>query len=175
MGRRHRDRPGSTALSVPKLQTRIEPEDVLLADSRIIAHQAAGTARNGHAVGMSGELVGGVAGGSAQRKYEDLSRSWRRSMRKQFWVIGGVMAPIVAALAAMGVIWENLRWASGFLIGCFFAMFMILRMSPPGWIENWQDGAWGEQWTGKELHPLERQGWVVLHDLTLGRAILITS
>jgi len=95
--------------------------------------------------------VGGVAGGSAQRKYEDLSRSWRRSMRKRFWVMGGVMAPMVAAFAAMGVIWENLRWASGFLIGCFFAMFVIMRMSPPGWIEKWQDGAWGEQWTGNVL------------------------
>jgi hypothetical protein len=45
--------------------------------------------------------VGGVAGGSAQRKYEDLSRSWRRSMRKRFWVIGAIMAPFAAAFVAM--------------------------------------------------------------------------
>lgn len=116
--------------------------------------------------------MGGVAGGSAQRKYEDLSRSWRRSMRKRFWVIGAIMAPFVAAFVAMGVIWESLRWVSGLLTGCTFAMFIILRMTPPGWIENWQDGALGEQRTGKKLRALERQGWVVLHDLTLGRGNL---
>jgi hypothetical protein len=123
-------------------------------------------------LGMYGESVGGVAGGSAQRKYEDLSRSWRRGMRKRFWVMAGAMTPIVAAFAAVGVIWESMRWASGFLVGCVFAMFIIMRMSPPGWIENWQDGAWGERWTGKELRALEQQGWIVLHDLTLGRGNL---
>src|SRR5665647_3263494 len=56
----------------------------------------------GHAVAMSDELVGGVAGGSAQRKYEDLSRSWRRSMRKRFWVMGGVMAPMGCGLRGHG-------------------------------------------------------------------------
>jgi hypothetical protein len=121
---------------------------------------------------MKRETVGGVAGGSAQRKYEDLSRAWRRSKRKRFWVIGAMMSPFVAAFVAVGMIWESLWWASGFLTGCLFAMFMILRWSPPGWIENWQDGALGEQRTGKELRALERQGWVVLHDLILGRGNL---
>jgi hypothetical protein len=57
------------------------------------------------------------------------------------------------------------RWTSGFLVGCVFAFFVIARMSPPAWIENWQDGAFGEQWTAKSLRPLESRGWVVLHDL----------
>jgi hypothetical protein len=33
--------------------------------------------------------------------------------------------------------------------GMVVAMFVIARMSPPAWIENWQDGAVGEQWTGR--------------------------
>jgi hypothetical protein len=45
------------------------------------------------------------------------------------------------------------------------AMAMIARMLPPAWIENWQDGAIGEQWTGRTLRKLESQGWRIFHDL----------
>jgi hypothetical protein len=45
------------------------------------------------------------------------------------------------------------------------AMFVIARMSPPHWIEKWQDGAVGEQWTGWSLRELESQGWRIFHDL----------
>jgi hypothetical protein len=46
---------------------------------------------------------------------------------------------------------------------------MIAWMSPPGWIENWQSGAWGEQSTARVLRQLETDGWVVLLDLDAGR------
>jgi hypothetical protein len=57
----------------------------------------------------------------------------------------------------------------GVFAGCMFAMCLITWMSPPGWIENWQSGAWGEQSTAKVLRTLEPEGWVVLHDLDAGR------
>jgi hypothetical protein len=46
-----------------------------------------------------------------------------------------------------------------------FAMFVIARISPPPWIENWQDGAYGEQRTGRALREMESQGWRIFHDL----------
>jgi len=114
---------------------------------------------------MRGAVKVGVAGGSAERKYEDLTKAWRRRMRPRFLMLALGLAPMVGLLVLAGVKWESQRWTSGFLVGGVFAMFVILRMSPPAWIENWQDGAVGEQRTGKSLRPLEARGWVVLHDL----------
>ena len=119
----------------------------------------------GHSLAMRGAVKVGVAGGSAERKYEDLTKAWRRRMRSRVLLMVLVMAPVVGLLVLAGVKWEHLRWISGFTVGCVFAFFVIMRLSPPAWIENWQDGAIGEQWTGKALRPLEARGWVVLHDL----------
>lgn len=118
-----------------------------------------------HPLAMRKGVQFSVAGGSAERKYEDLTKAWRRRMRSRFLLMALALAPVVGLLVLAGVKWESLRWTSGFLVGCVVAMFVILRMSPPAWIENWQDGAVGEQWTGKALSPLEARGWVVLHDL----------
>ena len=46
------------------------------------------------------------------------------------------------------------------------AMFVIARMSPPAPMENWQDGAIGEQWAGRALGELKSEGWRIFHDLT---------
>jgi hypothetical protein len=46
-------------------------------------------------------------------------------------------------------------WTLGLLGAGALAFFVIARLSPPGWIENWEFGAWGEQATAKELRPLE--------------------
>jgi hypothetical protein len=54
----------------------------------------------------------------------------------------------------------------GGLFGCLLGMTIAMRESPPGWIENYQVGARGEQRTAKAVEPLLKQGWVVLHDLT---------
>jgi Nuclease-related domain len=118
-----------------------------------------------HPLAMRGAVKVGVAGGSAERKYEDLTRAWRRRMRSRFLLLALGLTPVVGLLVLAGVKWESFRWTSGFLVGCVFAFFVIARMSPPAWIENWQDGAFGEQWTAKSLRPLEERGWVVLHDL----------
>ena len=65
--------------------------------------------------------------------------------------------------------WPVHAWTLGIFAGAFFTFFLLLRWSPPGWIENWQYGAWGEQATAKVLRELEREGWIVLHDLPAGR------
>lgn len=126
----------------------------------------AGSHSVSHPLAMRAAVKVGVAGGSAERKYADLTKAWRRRMRSRFLLMALILAPVVGLLIFVGVKWDGqFRWSSGFLVGCVFAMFVILRMSPPAWIENWQDGAIGEQWTGKSLRPLEARGWVVLHDL----------
>jgi hypothetical protein len=63
------------------------------------------------------------------------------------------------------------RWA--LLVGTFLGMLvMAIRAIPdalmPGYIFNWQLGAWGEQMTASELRGLPRE-WVVRHDLRWGR------
>ena len=53
----------------------------------------------------------------------------------------------------------------GVWAGAAMSFWMMARHSPPGWIERWQQGAYGEQATAKQLRELGREGWVVLHDL----------
>jgi len=106
------------------------------------------------------------AGESAANKYEELTRAWHRRNRGRFLIPAAVLASIVIAVNLATVQWSSLRWTAGLLTGMAIAMFLIARMSPPPWIENWQDGAVGEQWTGQTLRKLESQGWRIFHDLT---------
>jgi Nuclease-related domain len=55
---------------------------------------------------------------------------------------------VVGALAAIGAGWG-------------------LRFRPSPDIVAWRRGAAGERRTGRLLGPLERHGWVVLHDLAV--------
>jgi len=109
------------------------------------------------------------AGESAASKYEELTQAWRRRNRGRFLILAVVLASIVIAVNLATVRWSGLRWTAGLLTGMAIAMFLIARMSPPPWIENWQDGAVGEQWTGQTLRKLESQGWRIFHDLIASR------
>jgi len=106
-----------------------------------------------------------TAGESAARKYEELTQAWLRRNRGRFLIMAAVLAPIVIGVNLVAARWSSLRWSAGLVTGVVIAMFLIARMSPPPWIENWQDGAFGEQWTGRALRELESQGWRILHDL----------
>lgn len=118
----------------------------------------------GHAFPM-----GAVAGGSSQHKYDELSRHWRRRNRRLFIVLGIICTTVVLASFVAARVWPAHGWLLGFLGGGAMAFFVLARISPPGWIENWQSGAWGEQATAKVLRELEREGWTVLHDLPAAR------
>jgi hypothetical protein len=54
--------------------------------------------------------------------------------------------------------------------GAVMTLTVALYNTPPGWVEHWQEGAWGEEWTAKETGKLTIAGWVVLHDLRRGAA-----
>ena len=95
-----------------------------------------------------------------------MTQAWLRRNRGRFLILAAVLAPLVIGANLAAARWSSLRWSAGLVTGMVVAMFVIARMSPPPWIENWQDGAIGEQWTGRALRELESQGWRIFHDLT---------
>ena len=116
-------------------------------------------------VGMLQPRRSKKAGEGAATKYEELTQAWLRRNRGHFLVLAVFLAALVIGANLAAARWNGLRWSAGLVTGMVVAMFVIARMSPPHWIERWQDGAVGEQWTGRTLRGLESQGWRVFHDL----------
>jgi hypothetical protein len=104
------------------------------------------------------------AGASAVREYEKLKKQWRADRRGFFWGAGAFTFAFVAVTALVGIhhLWV---YSGGMLSGAVLMAFLLLRESPPPWIENWQVGAWGEQRTARAIEPLLSRGWVIVHDL----------
>lgn len=61
-------------------------------------------------------------------------------------------------------------WLSAGFAGALVAILATLRRLPPVSIASWEEGAFGEVETEKQLRALEDDGWVVLHDLANGSA-----
>jgi len=116
-------------------------------------------------VGMLQARRSRKAGESAARIYEELTQAWLRRNRGRSLVLAAFLAPLVIGANLAAARWSSLRWSAGLVTGMVVAMFVIARMSPPHWIEKWQDGAVGEQRTGRSLRELESQGWRIFHDL----------
>lgn len=105
------------------------------------------------------------AGRAAHEKYELETKAWRRKNRRFFWSVTAIVAVVVLGSLLVGAPRNLTAWLAG-VVGGMALMFLIaVRDSPPGWIENYRRGAWGEERTAKVLEPLTRRGWVVLHDL----------
>ena len=102
-----------------------------------------------------------------------MRRSWLRRKRKVWvllalglavtWVVLTVL--VFALTPAEGR--ATATWASGFIAGGAVMVFIAVREAPPGSIERWQEGAYGESATAKALDKLP-PGWEVLHDLRNG-------
>jgi hypothetical protein len=139
----------------------------------ILAHLAddpdqllAGTGADRPVVAVRVRTTVGRPGGSAQARWrQQRAVEWGAWTRTLPWrvaatlgigvggiVLGRLLAPrpglVVGALAAMAAGW-GLRF----------------RLSPDA--IAWRRGAAGERRTARLLHPLERQGWAVLHDLAV--------
>ena len=126
----------------------------------------AGTSADRPVVAMRVRATVGRPGGSAQARWRRLRAvEWAAWTRTLPWrvaailgigagvgVLGNLVAPqlglVVAALAAMAAGWG-------------------LRFRPSPDAVAWRRGAVGERRTARLLGPLERQGWAVLHDLTV--------
>jgi hypothetical protein len=61
-----------------------------------------------------------------------------------------------------------LLWASGVGFGLAAGAWLVLRDSPPAYIENWNTGAEGERKTARELRRLDGSHWSVFHDIDNG-------
>lgn len=108
----------------------------------------------------------GRAGTSARRQYKAMRKAWLRRIRLRFWLFAtGLFVVLIAPMAVMASINRHWTWGFGFVCGVTIAMLIGIREFPPGYIANWEDGALGEEWTAKELRPLAKQGWTVMHDV----------
>lgn len=113
----------------------------------------------------------GRAGARARRKYARMRREWLRQNRR-VWLVAALVG--VAVWVAFWWMIDRMpgdqSWLTSAFAGALVASFLTLRQSPPVGIASWEAGAIGEQQTARKLRRLERDGWVVLHDLAAGSA-----
>lgn len=85
-----------------------------------------------------------------------------------FWLL---FAPLVLLGFACLLLFRrdpSLTWLSGLCFGLAAGMWIVLRDSPPAYIENWNTGAEGERKTAQELRRLDSSHWFVVHDVESG-------
>jgi len=115
------------------------------------------------------------AGSRAREKYHQMRKHWLHRKRKVWWALAGgllvlwlafhvILSATAPADSRVAGVW---MWSSGFIAGTAVMTFIAVRMSPPGSVERWQEGAYGEAATAKELEKLPR-GWEAMHDLRNG-------
>lgn len=112
----------------------------------------------------------GTAGRSAEAKYKALASAWRRRLlgRRAPMYFWGVFA---VALIAVVSAHPSGRWGlyAGFVFGGAAVAWILLPDAVmPHQVFKWQLGAWGEQKTASELRRLERDGWLIRHDVAWG-------
>jgi hypothetical protein len=107
------------------------------------------------------------AGLYAQRRYERCLRQWRSRTRL---IVLAVFGPFIAA-GLVGLIIDGhlLAWAAGVAFGLGAGVMLVMRESPPAYVENWQLGAEGERKTETALKSLEPPEWAVVHDVACVR------
>ena len=101
------------------------------------------------------------AGGSAERRFNELARAWRRRFRLFF---AGWLLVAVIFLCLGFVVSGQWKVTFGIAGGLSLGTFIWLRESPPARIQNWRWGSEGENKTAKALRRLP-SGWKVWHDL----------
>jgi hypothetical protein len=108
----------------------------------------------------------GQPGGSAQAQWRRLrAAEWAAWTRTLPWRAAATLGIAVGG----GVLGRLATPRLGLVVGVLAAMAVGwgLRFRPSPDAIAWQRGAAGEQRTARLLSPLERQGWVILHDLAI--------
>ena len=116
---------------------------------------------------MASSSSPGRAGAYAQERYKRGLQTWRSRLRLPLAVCFG---PFIAAGVA-GLIVEGrlIAWIAGVMFGLGAAAWIAVRESPPGYVENWQLGAEGEQKTETALKALDLSKWLAVHDVDCDR------
>jgi hypothetical protein len=126
----------------------------------------AGTGMDRPVVAVRVRASVGRPGGSAQA-------TWRRTRAAEWaaWIrtLPWRMAAILVIGAGAGLLGSLLASRLGLVVGGLVALVAGwgLRFRPGPEARAWRRGAAGERRTARLLGPLERQGWVVLHDLAV--------
>jgi Nuclease-related domain len=126
----------------------------------------AGTGVDRPVVAMRVRASVGRPGGSAQTRWRRLrAAEWAAWTRTVPWRVAVILGVGVGG----GVLGSLLAPRLGLILGGLAAVAAGwgLRFRPSPDAIAWRRGAAGEQRTARLLGPLERQGWVVLHDLAV--------
>jgi hypothetical protein len=107
------------------------------------------------------------AGGYAHSRYRRGLRNWRSRSRPLLALFLGPF--VVGGLAGLVVEGNVAAWIAGAAFGVGLGVWMVMRDSPPAYIENWQVGAEGERKTAKALARLDGRRWLVVHDVECAR------
>jgi hypothetical protein len=107
------------------------------------------------------------AGGYAQGRYRRGLRNWRSSSRLRLALFLGPF--VLGGLVGLAVEGNVSAWVAGVAFGLGLGVWMVMRESPPAYIENWQVGAEGERKTARALARLDRSRWLVIHDVQCAR------
>lgn len=95
-----------------------------------------------------------------ERRFREGMQSWHRKARPlliAFFGLSCLCAFVWGILARQPV-----GLACGLVAGVFAGVWIVLRDSPPGYLENWRRGAEGERRTRRELLKL---GWHFVEDV----------
>ena len=115
---------------------------------------------------ISWSRIGGD-GTYAERRYREGLRSWRRAARLPAALILGV--PAILAFGWGIYVHQMTGLLAGCVAGAFAAGWGLIRDEPPAYLQSWRSGAEGERKTAKVLKPMQKNGWVVVHDIDTGR------
>jgi hypothetical protein len=126
----------------------------------------AGTGRDKPVVAVRVRASVGRPGGSAQARWRRLrAAEWAVWIRTLPWRV----AVVVGIGVGGGVFGSQLASQLGLMVAALAAAAAGwgLRFRPSPDAVAWRRGAAGERRTARLLAPLERHGWVVLHDLAV--------
>lgn len=101
------------------------------------------------------------AGGALAAKYRDGLKEWRRRSRPiQATLLVLLILVLIPSLRA-----DFPSWLLGAVAGALVGSFVLVRDSPPDFVERLDRAGTAERMTAKALRPLVQDGYLVCHDI----------
>ncbi len=108
-----------------------------------------------------------IAGAYAQERYNVGLDAYRSRLRLPAIVLLGPF--IMGGIVGLLLLGHGAAWAAGLASGLGIGALLVLRDSPPAYLENWSIGAEGERKTERVLRGLDSSRWLVVHEVDAGR------